>query len=117
MTQRQKTPATLEDIARKLDSLFGHLTSLDKSVQTLAGRIEPYDDEDLSKLIPRTIPPIVSKKTASMDAIFEKIRLADNHIEAMERDLSKIRSLLQGMDGSTQLHDELEPFFKRPRKT
>jgi len=61
MTRKDQSPATLETIASQLEKLSKDVGFLDRSIKTLAGRIEAYEGERGSKrsgpCAKTTLPP------------------------------------------------------------
>jgi hypothetical protein len=61
MTRKDQSPATLETIASQLEKLSKDVGFLDRSIKTLAGRIEAYEGERGSKrsgpYAKTTLPP------------------------------------------------------------
>jgi hypothetical protein len=82
----------LARIEKKLDSLIRHVESLDRSMQKLAGRIIPFPDEDMGKILPRHFNHDPLPMPATLNIIYAKLVAADKHIQNIELDFSKVRS-------------------------
>lgn len=113
---REKKDVTAEDVARKADAILRAVEALDKTIMTLANRIKPFSDEDLSALQARSVPPVYGQLPASRDAIYLRLCRADAHLDGMERDLNAIRAHLESADGEYQLTEDLQHWFRKDRK-
>lgn len=106
-------PPTIEQLSLKLDSLFRHVESLDRNVQVLHGRIQPFSNEDLERINGRQVPDIYGRLKPCLETILVKIKKADAHVEAIERDVAAIRSYLETADGEYQLTEDLKQYYKK----
>jgi prefoldin subunit 5 len=122
MPARPSRTASLDTIARQLEGLQRHIDSLDQSMQRLAGRLVPYDDE-ANRLKPihrpwvSRIVGLEDEHSPSLETVFEFVREADAHIEAMERDFAYVRSRIEDLERNDMLTDEIRPYLKpaKPR--
>jgi prefoldin subunit 5 len=117
MIQR-RVLASLESVARQLDGLCRHIDSLDQSMQRLAGRLVPYSDE-AERLQPISRPwqfRGLTQQVPSFETVFQILREADAHVEAMERDFRSVRTKIEGLERNDMLADEIRPYLKPEKK-
>jgi len=90
------------------------IDSLDKSMQKLAGRLVPYDDED--KRVRAIFRPWecagLNDRIASIETILKIVREADAHVEAIERDFAYVRTKIEDLERNDMLADEIRPYLK-----
>jgi hypothetical protein len=115
--QKPIKAATLEMVLAEVQKLCRHTEQLEKSIDTLSGRIIPYDGEQQRPS--RYWYEEVDKFSGDpgLQQIWELTRLADRHIQTLEYDLQAVRSKIEREEDSTWIKEELIPYLKpRPQR-
>src|SRR5215510_13428203 len=110
---KDRPPATLDGISRRLDSLSRHIESLDKSVQEFRNRIIPFDEDAVVfRGVRREWTWAKADDPPSIEMVLHKIREADAHIEAIERDFASVRTKIEDLERLDLLSEEIRPYLK-----
>lgn len=109
MADRRATTATLDTVARQLESLQRHIDSLDRSMQLLAARFPLPEGCEIGYIYrPWQSPYQTGIQPATLEVIRNAIREVDAHIEAIERDFGLVKRGLEAGDDPT-------PYLTNPK--
>lgn len=98
---------------KKLERLITGIEKLDKSISLLAGRIQPYDDEDPRKLRGRSVQIDYKKIEPTTKNFIKLMQVADQYLYAIERDHQAIRAILENADGEYTLQADLARYYRK----
>lgn len=112
-------PATAADVAKltaELDRLCRHVEALQRDVHVLAGRIVPFENEELSKpgeyvWSGDSYERMVNRKLRVSD-IADIVRRADRRLQGAEQDVRIIASKLHEISDDTYLKADMKEWIR-----